>query len=46
MLILGLNEAIDQMVLANSIHLCDRMMMREHGHVLMRAFDFEVDGQR
>ena len=36
--ILGLNEIIDQLAMANSICL--------YGHVLRRALYFEVDGQR
>ena len=37
-LMLGLNAAIDPLVWS-----CVRM---ENGHVLRRAFDFEVEGQR
>ena len=34
MFMLGLNDTIDQMAMANSV--------RWHGHVLRRALDFEV----
>ena len=34
---LGLNEAIDQLAMANSVHW--------YGHALRRALDFEVEGQ-
>ena len=37
-LMLGLNEAMDQLSMANSVHW--------YGHVLIRALDLEVDGQR
>ena len=35
---LGLNEAIDQSAMANRVHW--------YSHVLRRALDFEVEGQR
>ena len=38
MLIFSLNETIDQLDIANSVHW--------YGHVLRRALDFEVEGQR
>ena len=37
MLMLGLNEAVDQLIMVNSVQL--------YGHVLRRALDFEVEGQ-
>ena len=37
-LMLGLNETIDLVAMASSV--------RWYGHVLRRALDFEVDGQR
>ena len=37
-MMLGLNETIDQLAMANSVHW--------YGHVLRRALDFEVEGQR
>ena len=38
MLMSGLNETIDHLAMGSSV--------RWHGHVLMMAFDFEVEGQR
>ena len=38
MFMLGLNETIDQLAMANSVHY--------YGHVLRRALDFEVEGHR
>ena len=46
MLMLGLNEAIDQLAMANSIRWYGHVLRREDGDVLRRALDFEVDGQR
>ena len=42
MSMLGLREAIDQMAMANSVH----VLRREDGHFLRRALDFEVEGWR
>ena len=39
---LGLNDAIDQLAMANSVHWYDDVMRREVGHVLRRVSDFEV----
>ena len=39
-LMLGLNETIDQ--LANSVH----VLRKEDGHILRRALDLEVEGQK
>ena len=38
MFMLSLNETIDQLAMANSV--------RWHDHVLRRALNFEVEGQR
>ena len=38
MFMLGLNEAIDQLTIANSV--------LWYGHVLRRAVDFDVEGER
>ena len=46
MLVLGLNETIDQLTMANSVHWCDHVLRREDGHVLRRASYFEVEGKR
>ena len=46
MFMLGLNETMDQLAMANSVHWYDHVLRREDGHILRRAFDFEVEGQR
>ena len=43
---LGLNETIDQLAMANSVHWLGHVLRREGGHVLRRALDLEVEGQR
>ena len=45
-LMLCLNETIDQFAIANSVHWYGHVMRREYDHVLRRALDFEVEGQR
>ena len=44
-LMLDLNETIDQLAMANSDHWYGHVLMREDGHVLRKASDFEVEGQ-
>ena len=46
MFMLGLNETIDQLAVANSVRWYGHVLRREDGHVLRRALDFEVEGQR
>ena len=46
MLMLGLNETIDQLATASSVHRYGRVLRREVGHVLRGALDFEVESQR
>ena len=46
MFMLGLNETIDQLAMANSVHWHCHVLRREDGHVLRRALDFEVEGQK
>ena len=46
MSMLSLSEIIDQLAVAISVHWYGRVLMREDGHVLKRALDFEVEGQR
>ena len=46
MLMLGLNDTIDQLAMANSVRWYGHVLRREDGHVLRRALDFEVEGQR
>ena len=43
---LGLNETVDQLAMANGVHWYGHVLRREDGHVLRRALDFEVEGQR
>ena len=45
MFILGLNETIDQLAMANSVCWYGHVLKRENCHVLW-ALDFEVEGQR
>ena len=46
MLLLDLSEAMDQLATANGVCWNDHVLRREDGHVLRRAFDFEVEVQR
>ena len=46
MLMLGLNQTIDQLAMAISVQWYGHVLMREDGHVLRRALDFEVESQR
>ena len=46
MSMLGLNETIDQSAMANSVHWYGDVLRREDGHVMRRALDFAVEGQR
>ena len=46
MFILGLNETIDQLAMANSVRWYGHVLRREDGDVLRRALDFEVEDQR
>ena len=45
MFMLGLNEAIDQLSMANSVRWHGDVLRRENGHVLRRVLDFEFAGQ-
>ena len=45
MLMLGLNEVISQLAMANSVCWCGHVLRRDDDHVLRRALDFEVEGQ-
>ena len=42
----GLNKTIDQLAIANSARWYGHVIRREDGHVLRRALDPKVDGQR
>ena len=46
MLMLFLNIKIDQLALANSVHWQGHVLRMEDSHVLGRALDIEVEGQR
>ena len=46
MFILGLNETIDLLAMANSVCWYGYVLKIEEGHFLKRALDFEVEGQR
>ena len=46
MFMLGLKETIDQLAMANSDRWYGHALRKEDGHVLRRAWDFEVKGQR
>ena len=43
---LGLSETIHQLATANCVHWYGHEMRREDDHVLRRALDLEVEGQR
>ena len=45
MCMLGFNEIIDQLVIANSVRWYGHVLRREDGHILKRALDFEVEVQ-
>ena len=45
MLMLRLNETMDQLAMANSVHWYGHVLRREDVHVLRMALDFEVDYQ-
>ena len=46
MSMLCLSEGIDQLAMANSVRWYVHVLRREGGHIMRRAFDFEVEGQR
>ena len=46
MQMVGLEEAVEQLALANSMCWFGHVLRREDGHVLGRALDFEVEGCR
>ena len=45
-LMLGLNETINHLAMVNSVCWYGDVLRREDGHVLRRALEFEVEGQR
>ena len=46
MFMLGLSKIRDQLAMANSVHWYGNVLGREDCHVLRRALDCEVEGQR
>ena len=46
MFMLGLNETIDQLAIANGVCWYGHMWRREDGNILRRTLDFVVEGQR
>ena len=46
MLMLCFSETMDQLAIANSVRWYDHVLRSENCHVLRRALDFEVEGQR
>ena len=46
MFMLGLIVTMDQLAIANSVHWDGHVLRRDDSHVLGRALDFEVEGQR
>ena len=43
---LGLKETMDRLAMTDSVRWYGHVLRREDGHVLRRALDFEVEGQR
>ena len=43
---LGLNETMDQLDIANSVRWYGHVLRREDSHVLKRSLDFEVKGRK
>ena len=43
---LGLDETMDHLVMADSVRWYGHVLMREDGHVFRRALDFEFECQR
>ena len=46
MIMFGLSETIDKLAMANSVRWDGHVLRREDDHVLRRALDFKVEGQR
>ena len=46
MFMLGLKETVDQLAMANCVRSYGHVLRREVDHILRRALDFEVEGQR
>ena len=46
MFLLGLSKTMDQLAMANNVRWYGHVLKRVDGHVLRKALDFEVEGQR
>ena len=46
MFMLGLSEAIGQLAMASCVCWYGHLLSREDGHMLRRALDYKVEGQR
>ena len=46
LLMVGLNETVDQLAMANSVCWYGHVLRREDGHFLRLALDFDVEGER
>ena len=46
MSMLGLNETMDQLTMANSVRWYGHVLRREDGHVIRMALDIEVESHR
>ena len=47
MLMFGLYDTMDKLVMANSVHLCvNHVLMSEYAHLSRMELDFEVEGHR
>ena len=46
MFMLGLKDTVVQLAMASSVHWYGHVLRIEDGHVLRRALDFEVEGER
>ena len=46
MFMLGLKEIIDLLAMSNVVCWYGQVLRREDGHIIRRALDFEVEGQR
>ena len=46
MFMLDLCETIGQLATASNVHWYGHVLRREDGHVMRRALDFEVEGQK
>ena len=45
MLMLGFNDTVDQLTMADNVHWYGNVLRIEDGHVLRRPLDFEAENQ-